>query len=186
MKELYTMPIIKGIKDIKWNLSREGFKEMLDTTKSLFTEEKKLKKWVYLYTFIVAPILNFLILRIQEPQLILLHGPPPTFKFSLINLILVAVLITFNIFTFTITLLSFDKIKSILFASMFTQILILFFEINIIRTYSLSSADSEQLIILFFILCTLSILFALVHLLKMVYLRIKARIIIIKMKNSEN
>lgn len=185
MEEWYTMPIIKGLKDFNWNLSREGFKEMLQSTTSLFTERKHWAKWAYVYTFILVPLLNSLIFMIQEDQQVTLDNPPPTFIFSSINEFFMSILITLTICSFILSLLISNRIRPLLFASLFTQILILFFEINIIRKYTLSYTETENVLNLLLILISLSILFAMIHLLKIIYLKIRARIIIRKKRNSE-
>jgi hypothetical protein len=177
MEELYTMPIIKGIKDFNWDLSRERFKEMLHSIKLLFTERKHWAKWAYVYTFILVPLLNFLIFMIQGSQQITLDSPPPTFLFSSINVFFMSILITFTICSFILSLLISNKIRPLLIASLFTQILILFFEINIIKKYTLSYTETENVSFLLLILISLSILFAMITLLKMIYLRIRASVI---------
>ncbi len=171
------MPIIKRIKDFNWDLSREGFKEKLHSMKSLFTERKHWAKWAYVYTFILVPLLNFLILMIQEAQQVTLDSPPPRSLFSSINVFFMSILITFTICSFILTLLISNKIRPLLIASLFTQILILFFEINIIKKYTLSYTETENVSFLLLILISLSILFAMIHLLKMIYKRIRARIL---------
>ena len=186
MEEWYTMPIIKGIKDFNWDLSREGFKGMLHSTISRFTERKHWAKWAYVYTFILVPLLNFLIFMIQEDQQVSIASPPPTFLFSSINVFFMSILITLTICSFILTLLISNKIRPLLMASLFAQILILFFEINIIKKYTLSYTETENVFFLFLTLVSLSILFAMITLLKMIYLRIRARIILKReMKNSE-
>jgi len=172
------MSIIKRIKEVKWDLSKKGFENTVRSFVSLFTEEKKLEKWVYLYSFIILPILNFLILTNNKNDgPISLGGSPPILIYSLDNIFLMSFLIAFTIYSFTISLLVFKKIRLILLVSMFTQILILCFETNIISEYNLSNTESEQLTILFLTLCLLSISFAVMQLLKMIYLRIRARIL---------
>ncbi len=172
------MSIIKGITELKWDLSKKGFKDTVRSFVSLFTDEKKLRNWVYLYTFIMVPVLNYLIILIQVEQLVPLHSPEPTFIFSPINIVLTSILLAFTIFSFILSLLIFSKVKPVLFTSLFTQIIILFLEINIFRKYALSLSEADNLIILFLILVSLSILFVIIHLLKMIYLRIRARIIL--------
>jgi len=93
MEEWYTMPIIKSIKDFNWDLSREGFKGMLHSTISRFTERKHWAKWAYVYTFIIVPLLNSLIFMIQEDQQVTLDSPPPTAIFSSINVFFMSILI---------------------------------------------------------------------------------------------
>jgi len=171
------MPIIKGIKEFNWDLSREGLKGTLQSTTSLFTERKHWAKWAYVYTFILVPLLNLLILLIQEEQLVYLGGYPPTVIFSSINVFFMSTLITLTICSFILSLLISNRIRPLLIASLFTQILILFFEINIIRKYTLSYTETENVFNLLLILVSLSILFAVIHLLKMIYKRIRASII---------
>lgn len=171
------MPIIKGIKDFNWDLSREGFKWMLHSTISRFTERKHWAKWAYVYTFTLVPLLNFLIFMTQEDQQVTLDSPPPTFIFSSITVFFMSILITFTICFFILTLLISNKIRPLLIASLFTQILILFFEINIIKKYTLSYTETENVCFLLLILILLSILFAMTTLLKMIYKRIRARIL---------
>ncbi len=172
------MSIIKRITEFKWDLSKKGFENTVRSFVSHFTEEKKLEKWVYLYSFIILPILNFLILtNIKNVGPISLGGSPPIMIYALDNIFLMSFLISFTIYSFTISLLVFKKIRIILLASMFTQIVILCFETNIIRKYTLSFTESEQLSISFLILCLLSISFAIMQILKMIYKRIRARIL---------
>ena len=172
------MPIIKGIKEFKWDLSKKGFKNTVRLYVSLFTDEKKLRNWVYLYTFVLVPILNFLIIYKQEDTLISIGGGFSPVKYSLINITLMSILISFTIFTFIISLVTFKRVRPLLFVSMFNQILILFFEINIIRKYTLYEPDFAQLGDLFFVICLLSILFAIIQLLKIIYLAIKPRVLL--------
>jgi len=172
------MPIIKSIREFKWDLSKKGFKNTVCSFVSLFTDEKKLEKWVYMYSFIIVPLLNFLILRRNEVYLISIGGSFPRLIYSPINMVLMSILIAFTIFIFTISLLNFTRIRPLLFSSMFTQILILFFEINIIKKHTLYYPDSSELFYLFLILFSLSILFAILHLSKMIYLRIRARVLL--------
>lgn len=173
------MPIIKSITEFKWDLSKKGFKNTIRSFVSLFTDEKKLKKWVFLYVFILVPILNFMILEIHIEYLLAMIGSP-RWVFSQINVILMSILITSTIFIFIISLLTFKKVRPLLFSSMFTQILILFFEINIIKRYKLYYPDVDKLIYLFTILCSLSLLFVIIQLLKITYIRIRARVLIRK------
>ncbi len=172
------MSIIKRITELKWDLSKKGFMDTVRSFVSCFTDEKKLRNWVYLYTFVLVPILNFLIIYKQEDTLISLGGGFSPVKYSLINITLMSILIGFTIFTFIISLVTFKRVRPLLFASMFTQILILFFEINIIRMYTLYYPDFTQLIYLFFAICLLSILFATIQLLKIIYLAIKPRVLL--------
>ncbi|MHA1346648.1 MAG: hypothetical protein ACTSVO_05790 [Candidatus Heimdallarchaeaceae archaeon] len=174
------MPIIKGITEFKWDLSKKGFKNTVRLYVSLFTDEKKLRNWVYLYTFVLVPILNFLIIYKQEDRLISLGGGFSPVKYSLISITLMSILISFTIFTFIISLVTFKRVRPLLFASMFTQILILFFEINIIRMFTLYEPDFAQLCYLFFVIWLLSILFVIIQLLKIIYLTIKHRVLLKK------
>ena len=176
MKEWYNMPIIRGIKDFNWNLSREDFKCILHLIKSPFTGEKKLEKWVYLYAFILVPLLDWGIIMLKIEILI----PESSIKwvYSPINLVLMSILIAFTILTFTLSLSLFKRIRPFLFTLLFTQILILFFEIHIIRIYYLSYHNTKELSYLFSFLCSLSLLFIIIQLLKMIYLRIRAKVIL--------
>ncbi len=171
------MSIIKGITEFKWDLSKKGFKNTLRSFVSLFTEEKKLKKWVYLYTFILVPILNFMILSIRRESLISIGSINfPRWIFSQTNVILMSTLIIASIVIFVITLLTFKRVRPLLFAASFTQIIVLFFETNIIRRFELYYPDVEHLSYLFLVICSLSLLFVLIKLFSIVYLRIRAKV----------
>ena len=172
------MPIIKSIREFNWDLSWKGFMGMLHSIRLYFTNENKLGKWVYLYTFILVPLLNFMILGIRRESLISIGSIYfPRWIFSQLNVILMSILIVVTIFIFIISLLTFNKVKPLLFASMFTQIIVLFFETNIIRRYELYYPDIEHLRYLFTILCSVSLLFVIIQLLKIAYVRIRASII---------
>ncbi len=179
LKKCKTMSIIKKITEFKWDLSKKGFENTVRSFVSLFTEEKKLVKWVYLYTFILVPLLNLGILSLGKFSLLAiaawLNGPSVTY--SLLNIILMSILIAFTTFTFFITLRTFKRVKPFLFASSFTQILVLFFEINIIRKYAIYYNDNMELGYLSLILCLISLLFAGIQLLKIIYKRIRASVI---------
>ncbi|MBY9000383.1 MAG: hypothetical protein KGD64_05680 [Candidatus Heimdallarchaeota archaeon] len=178
MKEWELMPTIRSLKEFNWDLSWKGFKGMISLIKSLFTDEKKLKNWVYLYSFILVPLLNFLIIYNQEETLISIGGGFSSVKYSPINITLMSILIAFTMFTFSISLLAFKRVRPFLVVTMFTQIIILFFEINIIREYAIYYPDSMELGYLILFLCLLSILFGILKLLKLVYLRIKSRVLL--------
>jgi hypothetical protein len=175
------MSIIKSITEFKWDLSKKGFKNTIRSFVSLFTEEKKLEKWVYLYTFILVPLLNWGILSLTkyypQSEILLLWTHIPSVVYSPTNIILMSILIAFTTFTFIITLRTFKKVRPLLFAASFTQILVLFFEINIIRKYAIYYNDSVELGYLFFILCIISLSFAGIQLMKIIYMRIKASVI---------
>jgi succinate-acetate transporter protein len=181
LKECKTMSIIKRITEFKWDLSKKGFNNTIRSFVSLFTEEKKLVKWVYLYTFILVPLLNWGILSLTkyypQSEIFLLWTHIPSVVYSPTNIILMSILIAFTTFTFIITLRTFKRVKPFLFASSFTQILVLFFEINIIRKYAIYYNDNMELGYLSLILCLISLLFAGIQLLKIIYKRIRASVI---------
>ncbi len=179
LKECETMSIIKSITEFKWDLSKRGFKNTVSSFESLFTEEKKLVKWVYLYTFILVPLLNLGILSLGSFSLLAITDwlSGPSVIYSMLNIVLMSILIAFTTFTFFITLRTFERVKPLLFASSFTQILVLFFEINIIRKYEIYYNDNIELGYLFYILWLISLTFAVIHLLKIIYKRIRASVI---------
>lgn len=171
------MPLIKNIREFNWELSRKGLKRTLFSISSLFTSKKNLERWLYLYTFILVPILNFQILRINEGTLISIGGNPPLLIYSFINIFLISSLIGFTFITTLIILFIVRKLKPILLISMVSQILILSYETGIIRKYTLSDSDSEVLVYLFLALCLLSILLAAIQIAILIYQRIRVRII---------
>ena len=175
------MSIIKIIKELNWDLSKKGFKNTLRSFVTLFTDENKLEKWVYLYTFIFVPLLNWGILSLTkyypQTEIFLLWTHIPSVMYSPINIVLTFILIAFTMFTFIITLRTFKRVRPLLFAASFTQILILFFEINIIRKYVIYYNDYIELGYLFFILCLISLSFAGIQLMKIIYKRIRASVI---------
>ena len=121
-------------------------------------------------------MLNIMILSIRRESLISIGSINfPKWIFSQTNVILISTLIIASIFIFVIALLTFKRVRPLLFASMFTQIIVLFFETNIIRRFELYYPDVEHLSYLFLIICSLSLIFVLIQLLKIVYLRIRAK-----------
>lgn len=176
------MPIIKSLRKFNWDLSWNGFTNMIHSIRLNFTEEKKLEKWVYLYTFLLVPLLNWGILSLTkyypQPEIFLFWNHIPSVTYSPINIVLMSILIAFTTFTFSTSLLAFKRVRPFLVVTMFTQIIILFFEINIIREYAIYYPDSMELGYLILFLCLLSILFGILKLLKLVYLRIKSRVLL--------
>ncbi len=171
------MPIIRGIRKIKWNLSWKNLKALSHSLKTLFTDETKLDKWFFVYSLILLPILNYLVVFESDRSLISIGSSFYRIMFSRSDLIPVTILILLTICIFIISLKTYNKVKPLLFASLFSQILIMFFEINIIIRYSFNyqgSIDMTDQISMFF---SLSLLIILLKVISIIYMRIKTIIL---------